>query len=99
MVENTVGKGEIARYEQFLLFPQCFQKTCTLDTQTPGLVSERVRQSTILKTLRTKRFLKSLVRKAGNVLKVFFSFSHKIVCLRGRSQMGSCYEFVSCKCF
>ena len=25
-VENTVGKGEIARYEQFLLFPQCFRK-------------------------------------------------------------------------
>ena len=23
-VENTVEKGEIARYEQFLLFPQCF---------------------------------------------------------------------------
>ena len=22
--ENTVGKGGIARYEQFLLFPQCF---------------------------------------------------------------------------
>ena len=22
--ENTMGKGEIARYEQFLLFPQCF---------------------------------------------------------------------------
>ena len=27
-VENTVGKWEIARYEQFLLFPQCFQKNC-----------------------------------------------------------------------
>ena len=26
-VENTVGKGEIARYEQFLLFLQCFQKS------------------------------------------------------------------------
>ena len=26
-VENTVGKGEIARYEQFLIYPQCFQKT------------------------------------------------------------------------
>ena len=24
-VENTVGKGEIAHYEQFLLFPQCFK--------------------------------------------------------------------------
>ena len=27
-VENTVGKGEITCYEQFLLFPQCFQKAC-----------------------------------------------------------------------
>ena len=26
LVENTVGKGEIAHHEQFLLFPQCFQK-------------------------------------------------------------------------
>ena len=31
-VENTVGKGEIACYELFLLFPQCFQKTCAADT-------------------------------------------------------------------
>ena len=28
LVENTVSKGEIARYEQFLLFSQCFQKAC-----------------------------------------------------------------------
>ena len=27
-VENTVGKGEIARDEQFLFFPQCFRKSC-----------------------------------------------------------------------
>ena len=31
-VENIVGKGEIARYEQFLLFPQCFQKSRTANT-------------------------------------------------------------------
>ena len=31
VLENTVGKGEIARYEQFLLFLQCFQKTSTAD--------------------------------------------------------------------
>ena len=30
--ENTVGKEEIARCKQFLLFPLCFQKTCTADT-------------------------------------------------------------------
>ena len=32
MLENAVGKGEIARYEQFLLFQQCFQKTFAADT-------------------------------------------------------------------
>ena len=30
--ENIVGKGEIARHEQFLLFLQCCQKTCAADT-------------------------------------------------------------------
>ena len=36
-VANTVGKGEIARYEQFLLFPPCFQNTYTADTLNQGL--------------------------------------------------------------
>ena len=31
-VENTVGKVEIARNEQFLLFLLFFLKTCTTDT-------------------------------------------------------------------
>ena len=31
-LENTVGKEEIARYEQFLLFPHCFQTTSAVDT-------------------------------------------------------------------
>ena len=30
-VENIVGKGEIARYEQFFHFPQCFQKQSVVD--------------------------------------------------------------------
>ena len=36
-----MGKGEIARYEQFLLFPQCFQNTYSADWLKPGLVWER----------------------------------------------------------
>ena len=28
LIENTVGKGEIACYKQFLLFPLCFPKAC-----------------------------------------------------------------------
>ena len=30
-VENIVSKEEIACYEQFLLFPQCFQKLSVVD--------------------------------------------------------------------
>ena len=30
-VENIVRKEEIARYKQFLLFSQCFQKMSVLD--------------------------------------------------------------------
>ena len=38
-----MGKGEIACNQQFLLFPQCFQETCTADIKKPGLVWERVK--------------------------------------------------------
>ena len=31
LVENIVGKEEIALYEKFLLFPQCFQKLSLVD--------------------------------------------------------------------
>ena len=31
LVENIVGKEEIARDEQFLFFPQCFQKLPVVD--------------------------------------------------------------------
>ena len=41
-VENTVEKGEIARYEQFLLFPQCFQKSCFPGASKSVIVWERV---------------------------------------------------------
>ena len=39
-VENTVEKGEFARYEQFLLFPQCFQKACFLEALKSVIVRE-----------------------------------------------------------
>ena len=45
LVENTVGKGEIARYEQFLLFPQCFQKVCFPGASKGVIVWEWVKYS------------------------------------------------------
>ena len=41
-VKNNVGKGEIARYEQFLLFPKCFQKACFLGASKGVIVWEWV---------------------------------------------------------
>ena len=41
-VENTVGKGEIVCYEQFLLFPQCFQKARFLGASKGVIVWEWV---------------------------------------------------------
>ena len=46
-VENTVGKGEIARYEQFLLFPQCFQKACFAGASTGVIVWEWVKSKKV----------------------------------------------------
>ena len=44
-VENTVGKGEIAGNEQFLLFPQCFQKACLPGASKGVIVWEWVKLS------------------------------------------------------
>ena len=46
-VENTVGKGEIAHYEQFLLFPQCFQKACFPGVSEGVIVSEWIKHHII----------------------------------------------------
>ena len=37
-IENTVGKGEIARHEQFFLFPQCFQKASCTESLKVGIM-------------------------------------------------------------
>ena len=58
-IENAVGKGEIAHYEQFLLYPLGFQKTCTADTLKPELFWKRVkwvrgRQRAVIRKLSTE---------------------------------------------
>ena len=47
-VENSVGEGEIARYEQFLLFPQCFQKACFPGASRGVIVWEWVKMSSAI---------------------------------------------------
>ena len=69
-VENIVGKGEIARYKQFLLFPQSFPKDCFPGASKGVIVWKWVKQQvyqilTNYYTISTKqlwyvRFLKTL---------------------------------------
>ena len=41
-LKTLFEKEEIARNEQFLLFPECFQKTCAADMlKKKGLLGER----------------------------------------------------------
>ena len=56
-VENTVGKGEIARYEQFLLFPHCFQKACFQGRQKVSLSGNGLNhfQTTNFRLFQTER--------------------------------------------
>ena len=42
-VENIVGKEEIARNEQFLLFQQCFQKLSIVDLLKLVYMEQRVK--------------------------------------------------------
>ena len=42
-VENSVGKVEIARNEQFILFPHCFQKTSLQTRENQGLLGTGIR--------------------------------------------------------
>ena len=43
MGRKYCGEGEIARYEQFLLFPQCFQKACCPGASKGAIVWEWVK--------------------------------------------------------
>ena len=45
LVENTVVKGEIARYEQFHLSHSVFKRLILQTRKRPGLVGERVKKT------------------------------------------------------
>ena len=41
-IENIVAKGEIARFEKFLLLSQCFQKSSAADASESVYMRERI---------------------------------------------------------
>ena len=62
-VENTVGKGEIACNEQFLLFPQCFQKACLPEASKGVIVWECVKLTSAPLSITAQNFCFSIFNK------------------------------------
>ena len=56
-VENTVGKGEIARYVQFLLFPKCFLKACFPGASKGVIVWECVKHVYFIAKIKYRYFM------------------------------------------
>ena len=90
-MENTVGKGEIARYEQFLLFPQCFQVLYCRHVKTRALqnIHKRYQNMKLTKLSTAKSWLLIILRKiafenivgiGGNASNHYFLlFSHIVL--------------------
>ena len=80
-VDNTVGKGEIARYEQFLIFPQCFQKACFPGASKGVIVWEWVNpfpHNPWFLHVCSRGLLKTLWEKEKLLVTSNFSFSHSV---------------------
>ena len=79
-VENTVGKGEIARYEQFLLFPQCFQKACFPRASKGVIVWEWVKLYSVIvfeKAIQEEGYIQNIEGKLESMLVTrIFSLLH-----------------------
>ena len=59
-VENTEGKGEIAHYEQFLLFPQYFKQLLLQICENQGLFGKGLNAGNYYFFLSQKSFQKAL---------------------------------------
>ena len=80
-VENTVGKGEIACYVQFPVFPQCFQKACFPGASKGIIVWEWVNSSPnnpeFYRPWR-RGLLKTMWKEEKMLLTNIFSFPHNV---------------------
>ena len=82
-VENTVGKGEIAHYEQFLLFPQRFQKACFPGASKGVIVWEWVNYQHHNRNFTSNhRKQQNLQQKSTNTLEKYTKKIYNIDCSR-----------------
>ena len=83
MTMSTVGKREVARYDQFLLFPLCFRKPSTADTLKPGGlfrkgVTNPVPNNIVFSQNRGMRLMKTVWKNEKMLVSSIFSFFHTV---------------------
>ena len=86
-LENTLGKRKIA-HEQFLLFPQCFQKVYTADMKNQGLFGKGLNLSKIkkFKSSKLKEFADNFKFEENGI-----KFSKRVENALGKGEIA-CYE-------
>ena len=72
-IENIVGKGENARYEHFLPFPQCFEKVSFPDTSESVVVWEWVNKQRMCIPFLVQFLGKISAKLSGNTEVVSYS--------------------------
>ena len=102
-----MGKGEIARYEQFLLFPQCFQKAFSQGCQKAPLCGNGLKNHTIINQLRVElsyipayKFQENLIKTMMQIENTYMDLAATckknclIICDRGLMDGSACkYKF------
>ena len=53
-VETILAKGEIARFEQFLVLPQCFQKSSAAEASESNCMFEQLKEEFVWYVLLTR---------------------------------------------
>ena len=93
------GNGRHFSFEQFLLFPHCFQKTCTADTWKPEFVWERVNPLSSDKILDLSK-LKTFLDEKINLIKNLWTVFEKVENILGKRKIADNQYFLfSIHCF
>ena len=90
---KTLGKGEIAHYEQFPPFPTVFSKTCNADTQKQGPLQERVKQCTKHHNFRLFK-IETTCKQINNAAKIIRFVSERMTNFVGKGENTGYQHFL-----
>ena len=88
-----MGKGEIAGYKQFLIFPQCFQKAC-FPGVSKGVIVWEWAKILELQTCKNQGLLGKGLKRKCRISQSFISVLTERVCRRQFQISRKCKKFI-----